>query len=267
LALTYAERVGAGGSAQAIYRARYRAWRERTRRAWLLAILPMPLLTLGAAFAFPADRWFLVGLGVGATVTLALATVLFVPEHIDRWRRGAEAERQTAKQLRALVRAGWVVEHDLPGRSGNSDHVAVAPSGAAFLLDTKAPGGEVSVRGGVLHVRWLEDPDDGYEVRLGPRMRAAAAALSADLAKALPRRPWVTPVLVVWGRWAGPPQHHDGVLWVPGSMLAEQLRARSGEAAPRTQGDVAAALREHARKARSGSASRFGSARPGLTDS
>ena len=140
---------------------------------------------------------------LGSIVTFAAALSLATPEHVERWRVGAEAEKRTAKALRRLTKRGWVVMHDLPDDYGNRDHVAIAPSGKIFLLDTKAPGGRITIEHGVLRVRWLEDPDDGYDKDLTPRMKGAAFGLANDLAAALPHRPWVTPVVVIWGRWTG----------------------------------------------------------------
>ena len=224
-AVTYADRVGAGRSAQERYRARYRAWRARTRLLRLAALLPVPLVMLAFASVWPAFSQFAFGVAVGSTITFALAITLAVPEHIERWQWGAEAERRTARALRALAKRGWIVMHDLSSDYGNRDHVAVALSGEIFLLDTKAPGGRITVEQGVLRVRWLEDLDDGYEYDLTPRMKGAAAGLADDLAQALPRRPWVTPVVVIWGRWDGDLHMHSGVIWVHGKKLAERLSA------------------------------------------
>ncbi len=133
--------------------------------------------------------------------------------------------------------------HDLPDDYGNRDHVAVAPSGEIFLLDTKAPGGMVTIEHGVLRVRWLEDPDRGYENDLTPRMKGAAAGLADELAPALPQRSWVTPVVVIWGRWDGTPHKHASVAWVHGKVLAERLSANVGAPDHARQARVVQALR------------------------
>jgi Nuclease-related domain len=235
--------VAAGGSAERMYRSRYRHWRNRTRLVALLATLPVLLLMVAFSLVWPSHRSLYLGFGVGAAAALVLAFGLAAPEHIDRWRRGAEAEKRTAGELARLVRKGWTVVHDLatPNR-GNIDHVAVAPSGEVFLLDTKAPGGLISVEQGVLRVTWLEDPDDGYDRDLTPRMKAAAATLSGELSAKLGHRPWVTPVVVIWGRWAGKPHVHDGVAWVHGDVLADRLSDHAGEENSQLHGRVARAL-------------------------
>lgn len=141
-------------------------------------MLPVPAIVLAIANLWPYHREFAFGAAAGSIATFALAVTLATPEHIERWRRGAEAEKRTAKALRGLTRRGWIVMHDLPGTYGNRDHVAIAPSGKIFLLDTKAPGGRITVEAGVLSVRWFEDPDDGYEKDLTAKMRGAAAGLA-----------------------------------------------------------------------------------------
>ncbi len=118
-------------------------------------------------------------------------------------------------------------------------------------MDSKAPGDNVTVSGGVLKVQWREDPDDGYEQELNPRMRGAAAGLAGELAVVLGRRPWVTPVVVVWGDCNGAPHVHDGVAWVHGGGFLLAVAACAG--ARTTEADLVrhaiqdqlTALREH----------------------
>jgi hypothetical protein len=199
---------------------------------------------LAFAIVWPQDSLFYLGLAAGALIALPFVVDSLAPEHVDRWRRGAEAEKRTARELRPLVTSGWTVVHDIAGRRrANHDHVAVAPSGEIFLLDSKAPGGVVTIAKGVLRVRWIEDPDDGYETDLTPRMKAAAAGLSQDLARGLAGRPWVTPVVVVWGRWDGDPHIHHGVAWVHGSIVADRLASNAGTPHPAKHAAVVAALR------------------------
>jgi hypothetical protein len=55
-----------------------------------------------------------------------------------RSRVGAESEALVRRALAPLEREGWRVRHavDWPGR-GDVDHVAFAPSGASFVIETK----------------------------------------------------------------------------------------------------------------------------------
>lgn len=212
----------------------------------LVAMVPVPAVMLVGALLWPVHHSFFLGVAVGSCMTLPFALDLAAPEHVDRWRRGADGEKRTAKALRGLAKKGWAVFHDVTAERSNFDHVVVAPSGELFLLDSKAPGGTVTVSGGVLAVSWLEDPDDGYEHDLTGRMKAAAAELSEVIRAAPGRRQWVTPVVVIWGRWDGPPHSHDGVAWVPGRVLAERLAANVREPDPRKHAQAVAALRAHA---------------------
>lgn len=212
---------------------------------WLVmgaVLVPVPVIMVVASLLSPAHQSFYLGTAVGVTMTLPFMLVLATPEHIDRWRRGAEGEKRTARALRPLEPNGWTIIHDLRGARGNRDHVAIAPSGDVFLLDTKAPGGNVTVAHGVLTVRWLEDPEDGYEQHLTPRMRGAAAGLAEELGRGLDWRPWVTPVVVIWGRWDGAPHVYDDVAWVPGRLLAQRLAAHAGEQDPSRHSSVVGAL-------------------------
>jgi hypothetical protein len=108
--------------------------------------------------------------GIGAGLGMAVAVALSPPPHIERWREGAEGERATAKALRPLTKAGWVLVHDMQTDRGNIDHVLVGPPGV-FMLETKKLGGLVSVCDDKLQVRWRDAPDDGYALRERARWR------------------------------------------------------------------------------------------------
>jgi hypothetical protein len=86
-----------------------------------------------------------------------------------------------------------VLFNDIDTGRGNIDHVLVGPAGV-FLLESKNHRGAVSVRGGVLEVKWHEDPNDGYENRgLARGVRRTADELTAALATAEATRPSVQP--------------------------------------------------------------------------
>jgi Nuclease-related domain len=149
-------------------RSRYalsRSWWARVRMTALLSILTIAVLMLVFGLVWPAHRELFAGFGIGTVATMYTAfLVLAVPPHIDHWREGAEAEKQTARQLKPLLRkADWTAVRDRAGRYGNRDHIVIGPSGV-YLLDTKAPGGIVTVENGVMTVRRREDPDDRYEL-------------------------------------------------------------------------------------------------------
>jgi hypothetical protein len=63
---------------------------------------------------WPAYRLFAFGTAVGSTITFALTITLVVPEHVERWRWGAEAEKRTARRSHHVssgesiaIRHGW----------------------------------------------------------------------------------------------------------------------------------------------------------------
>lgn len=228
------------------FRARRRAW---LKRVWW--VLPLAAgLELGACLAIglifqPGQLSFYGGVGLG----LALATVMILadapPHHIERWREGADGEKATAKALRPLFRAGWVVVHDVDrghGR-GNVDHILVGPAGI-FVLDSKRLRGLCSVEGGVLSVRCREDPDDVYaRDRLAPRAKATAAELRRKLQDEVSVRLWVQPVIVLWANFEQRSILSGGVAWISGRHLAATLEKRPVQLTPREVQSVVDALR------------------------
>lgn len=235
--------TNAGASAQAVHDRRYRRWRRRTAWVPLVGLLPLVLVEGAVAIAFPAHGSFAIGLGVGCGVAIVAFTGLLSPEHIDRWRRGAEGERRTARGLRQLERAGWTVVHDRADGRGNFDHIVVAPSGQVFLLDSKSYGGILNISGGRICVRWRDDPEDGWELDLGRHLRGAAAGLSRALAEQGLERHWITPVAVIWGDWKGGPIRNGAVAFVPGPRIAERLKANCGHPNAAAHDRAAAAVR------------------------
>ncbi|MGC2374421.1 MAG: nuclease-related domain-containing protein [Solirubrobacteraceae bacterium] len=200
LPIAYADRVSAGASAEARYRTLLHSWRAHNKTFLPLALIPLLAWVLACALLWPAHSSSFASFGVGAAIVLYVTVrLLLIPAHIERWRDGAEAKKQTAKQLRPLLRArDWTAVHDRASRYGNRDHIVVGPP-CVYLLDTKAPVGTVTVEGEVMTVRRREDPEDHYEQRtLAGRMRGAAAELADDLGHETGKRPWVTPVVVIW---------------------------------------------------------------------
>jgi hypothetical protein len=234
----------AGRSSRAVYLRRQRVWRDRVRARAVLAAALVFVLILPLALISQSWWRFDLGVACGAALAMYLMVMDEPPEHVDRWRRGYGGERRTARALRPLLRLGWVVRHDLAALRGNRDHVVVGPSGV-FLLDSKAYGGEVSVAEDVLAVRWVEDPDDGYELtRLGAKMRGAAAAMAEELARASGVRAWVQPVVVIWARFPQRFVDANGVVYVHGDELAAWLRNLPVRMADTALEKVGAALAE-----------------------
>ena len=218
--------AGAGEFAEERFRARRRAWRRRIW--WFFPPFTAILIAIPVAFGWllaPEHLGFYWGLGIGVAFAITAAFMDSPPHHIERWREGAEGEKATAKVLRSLARDGWVLFNDLDTGRGNIDHLLVGPPGV-FLLDSKNLSGVLSVKAGVLSVRWREDPDDGYEnFRLAGQMRARAR----DLEELLRRHGVeisVQPVVVLWGRFEQRSILSRSVAWVQGKELQRALRGR-----------------------------------------
>src|SRR5216117_1827950 len=96
-------RGSAGRSAEAHFRTSRAAWRRRVLhplRPWLFGVLAL-LFVVEWVWGGHGLAWSL-GLAFGAIMATALWVYDSPPAHIENWRTGAEAERQTAKQLRRL---------------------------------------------------------------------------------------------------------------------------------------------------------------------
>jgi hypothetical protein len=146
-----------------------------------------------------------------------------VPRHIERWLDGAEGERMTERELRSVEQQGWVVAHDLQGRFGNVDHLAVGPGGV-YLLDSKNWSGEVTVANGVATVTPVDNPDDAWAATgLARRMRGASWANKEAFEKLTGVRTWIQPVVVVWAPFPQVQVKSDGIEYVAGKSLSQWL--------------------------------------------
>jgi hypothetical protein len=164
-----------GQFAEERFELRRRAWQRRIW--WVLPLVVVVVFAPAVAIAAivnPAHIDLYAGLAVGAAAAMALCCLDSPPQHIERWRTGAEGEKKTARALRPLLREGWVLLNDLPLSFGNIDHVLIGPPGV-FMLETKNLSGLVSVADDAVTVRWLEEPHDGYlNESIGRRARVAA---------------------------------------------------------------------------------------------
>jgi len=116
-----------------------RLWFRHSMRAggWTLGLLAS--LVAAIALGGHGDATLvLAGMGVGLAC-LALGR----REHrlARRARIGEHSERRVRAALSALERAGWTVRHSvLWPQSGDIDHIVTAPTGAAFVIETKTRG-------------------------------------------------------------------------------------------------------------------------------
>lgn len=217
----------AGQFAQERYEQRRRAWLRRVWWAFPLVGAMVAAAPILIAWLLARDELtFFVGLGIGAAVGMVMTLALSPPGHIERWREGAEGERATAKALRPLTKAGWVLVHDIQTGHGNIDHVLIGPPGV-FMLETKKLGGLVSVDADQLTVRWRDAPDDGYVLdRVGSQARGRAAALHDAFRAGGVRPGWLQAVVVLWSTFDEQIVEHNRTIWIHGTRLVDVLTAR-----------------------------------------
>ena len=89
----------------------------------------------------------IIALGAGAPALAAALALVMIGLTVDsrRWLRlagrsrvGARSEDAVRGSLAALQAEGWRLRHSLPYRGGDIDSVAIAPTGMAFAIETKA---------------------------------------------------------------------------------------------------------------------------------
>lgn len=226
----------AGRQADKIYQQALAAWRRRIMPRAVLAVLPF----LGGGLAlgvYTNGSWrFVGGVFVGMAITLVLWVRDDPPAYVQNWSAGAEGERRTERVLLPLAREGWSVRHDLPARYGNIDHVAIGPGGI-FLLDSKAPSGNLEVRGDRLIATRLGVEALTSKQKTGSYVASAAHDLWFDLGGVREGVPKVHGVAVIWGK-LDKAVTTDRFSFVPGSELARWLEART----PSLTGDEIARL-------------------------
>jgi Nuclease-related domain len=231
MSISIARRARAGRYAHTRYRQGLLAYRRRIRWPLLVVVAPLFAFALGAMLSRRLDPW---SLAVGAAVAVGIALLIYTldepPQHIQKWRRGAEGERKTERALRPLERRGWRAEHDVQ-RDGkaNLDHIVTGPAGA-FLLETKNLTGTISFEDGVLVARQFDDEDEIFRYdRLASRLRGQAKELSARFHAETGRRTWVNAVAVIWGHFPAEQITHENVTYIHGDRLrgwlAEQPRS------------------------------------------
>jgi hypothetical protein len=217
----------AGEFADRRFRERRRAWRRRIWWAFPLGAVLVLGIAVFVGFVFAHSVLaFYVGFGCGAALALVVAFIDSPPQHVERWRRGAEGERRSVRALRRLLRRGWRIVNDLDTGRGNIDHVLVGPAGV-FVLETKNLSGDASVKHGVLRIRWREDPDDGYELPQVARTVRWRSRMVADHLEASGLgRISVQPAVVLWAGFDQGSVLSEGVAWIRGGLLAEVLGRR-----------------------------------------
>lgn len=184
------------------------------------------MAALLVGFLSPWHPAFVSGVLVGAGLAIAVWVWDDPPEVIEKWRRGAEGERQTERALGSLRKQGWRAYHDLQGKYGNLDHVVHGPGGV-FLLDSKNLSGTVRVEEGVFTVHFQASPINDYSLTRLPRsLKGAAFGLRERLRERLGWIVDVVPVVVVCGNFPQRIANCDGVACVAVDALADWLEAQ-----------------------------------------
>lgn len=197
-------------------------------RPYFLGLLAAALALLGVlSIVRGIDRWsFAVGAIAGGLITMAMWLRDEPPEFIAKWGRGADGERRTARALGPLLNEGWKVRHDVAVDYGNADHVLLSPAGAAFLLETKALAGQITLERGKLTCRFADDPEQvrryDVEQQIVSLMEQVQDKWTASAGR---EAPTFHPVVVIWGNFPGRVVQDGQLAYVAGDALAEYLRA------------------------------------------
>jgi hypothetical protein len=240
---SYAARSGAGRYAQARYTEGLTSWRRVLRRRTFPFLAP--LFAAGVVLAFVAHNplaWF-AGFWAGASAAVYLLMRDSPPQFVEKWQRGAEGERATARVLGPLRHEGWKLLHDLDTGLGNRDHVAIGPAGV-FLLDSKNLSGAVTIDGDVIRVSYRDYPRDDWSLgNVGTCMRGQAATLKSEIQRLTSERVWVQAVVVIWGHLEEDAIDGDRVVFVRGDALADWLHRQPQRVPAATAGKIAEAIR------------------------
>ncbi|TBO57534.1 NERD domain-containing protein [Streptomyces kasugaensis] len=149
-----------------------------------------------------------------------------------RYRAGAEGERRTAARLAPLSAEGWTILHDraLPTSRANVDHLAISPSGAVILPDTKRWSSRYRLR--VVEGRLLHGTRDVTNRLRGIRHETATVSTVLGV--------HVTPLVIMDGApIAGGELVLDGIRIVPADRACDVLRALGRIPGQRQPADLA----------------------------
>jgi hypothetical protein len=218
----------AGGYAEKRFQRGLRSWRRRAVRPLVAVSAPIVVVTLALATATGSSPlWFAAGLALGGAAAIVAIARDDPPADVANWGLGAQGERRTGEVLGALESEGWQVQHDLElRRGGNLDHLVLGPQGV-FLLETKTVRGRAAIEDGVLTVQSRDDDETVSRHRgLRGRLVADAAAMGREIARTSRVRPWVFPVVVIWGEFPRRVVEDRGVAYVHGDELVAWLRSR-----------------------------------------
>lgn len=207
----------------------------------LITIFSMSLLAIALWRWAPLLGDFYAGMAVGAVLGMASWIWSDPPDHISRWKRGAEGERKTAKAVRPLERRGWRAFHDRCEGRGNLDHILVGRAGV-FLLESKNLSGCCTVEPAGLSVTHEDYGADFTYHRLSGTMLTRAAGLKRRIEEETRLRTWVQAVVVIWGDFPAGIVEIEQIVYVHGSRLAAWLEVQPERLSIRDQRLIELAL-------------------------
>jgi hypothetical protein len=216
----------AGAYAEQRYRRGRRSYRLKVRFVAAAAFGPFIVAGIAVLIVDGHPLAWAAGMATGAFAAAWMIVLDEPPFYVEKWNKGAEGERKTAKALRPGARSGLRVFHDVQMRYGNHDHIAVGPAGV-FVLETKNPTGIVEIRDGVPHVLRHHDPDaDERDSRVRPRTLSAAARLKEDIEQRTGHRIWVQAVVVYWSDFPDRVVDDGRCVFLAGPFLRSWISSR-----------------------------------------
>ena len=247
-------KVRAGVYAERRYQSGLRSWQMKNRK--LFAVWLGPIVLAGVVVVM-FDRNLLAWLaGVVAGAALAFWIVLreTPPRYVEKWRDGAEGERQAETALRPLEKAGWQIVHDVQNGRGNYDHIAVGPGGV-YLLDSKNLQGIVGIERGVPRLTRRHDPQKREVFDRLPRAALAAAAqLKDEIQEQTGKSVWVRAVVVFWSEFPEGFVQVGKCVFIEGSQLRQWLEGQPHKLSEAEIGEIGVGIDAIAREVRPGAA-------------
>jgi len=187
-----------------------------------IAIVGAAVLILGAAFLLGVGGLPLALLAL-ATIGVTVAADRYYGPRADRWRRGADGEREVGGVLAGLEDDGWLTLHGLSLGRGDVDHVVIGPGGV-FAIETKSRRGKLAVD------------------RIDPRMLSQAYAEKKLIERITGLE---TQALLVFSRaWliGSVPANRSGVTVLPARMLQHYFSRRRPVMTPERATEIHAHL-------------------------
>jgi hypothetical protein len=217
----------AGTSARERSGTSLRKHHRQARPAFIGLVATAGIVLLSVELVFQLVFWSLLA-GLLAGVLLAFAIVLrYEPlEVLMSWAGAPDAKTETENALKPLLLEGW---QDWRGMelepAGYSDDVLIGPSGIAYVIETRALPGRVSLERGVLTQRFGEDPFAVSRHDLRPRPELRGRVAEAWIRRRRAPAPAMRSIVVIWGEFENEIVEHQDVLYVAGADLLNSLRS------------------------------------------